>query len=825
MFVLAVHRFVWLSPVSGLGWLILAMACGVIWWCIRWKMGRTISKRSTWWGLLRGVSIMIAALILLGPTMVDEQPGIEERPPVFLLLDGSQSMQLGGDRSRWQECLDYLNQAFHGLAVGTTSNVRGYRFGHQLKPLRATPLTLNAANYPVGDPASLAPPDATDSRLADALRQLLPQIDATNNAGVVLLSDGRVRASESVEQLAAHYRSIGIPIHVVPVGQMQGSGDIAIVSVVLEPRVRKYTENQVTLFLRSFGFAGQRTVARVYSGSNYKEGALNPLAEMPITLDAGAQSVTLSFRTEDQPMDLWISIDALAGELTDRNNRVKTHVDIDRTKIRVLYVEGDTEAALQWLNAPVRGGGGSIARESNPLLTNVRDVLQVDEDVECAVLIQRPAGGLVRVGDQSVSGTGFPASRAELFAYDCIILSNVGPKDLTEDQQAMMASWIEGRGGGLIMTGAMGLVSPAWQDSPLERLLPVTRSSIMPALPPATPVRISQPGHPIWRLRLEQQSNTQLLSQFPPMAGILAALSPKPTAEVLAVTEDPTRSPVIVVHRAGRGRVLVANTDLGGQGLMGLAEAWGPQPERIAGKLWRNLVYWTTEGSQVGRRRLVANTDKRFYRPGETIRLEALAYDEGARKTDQYAIVAMLEPVSLEDTTLYSPVLWPENVRRLSGEGGPRIAWGEEIPLQRDLNNDQYAVSLTLSELANTADEGFRLEMTAYERPDEKSNLGAGDQVGAQIDSIGLSVQVLNDPFEQENPLPNRELLARLAGLSGGQVLESPKELSNLLQSRKVTVGPVARQMVPAWNQFWVWSLLLILLTVEWIWRRLSGFA
>ena len=56
---------------------------------------------------------------------------------------------------------------------------------------------------------------------------------------------------------------------------------------------------------------------------------------------------------------------------------------------------------------------------------------------------------------------------------------------------------------------------------------------------------------------------------------------------------------------------------------------------RYYGKFCRNLVYWLTENSAIGRRRLVATADKRFYRPGETITVQAATYDESAAPTQQ----------------------------------------------------------------------------------------------------------------------------------------------------------------------------------------------
>ena len=60
--------------------------------------------------------------------------------------------------------------------------------------------------------------------------------------------------------------------------------------------------------------------------------------------------------------------------------------------------------------------------------------------------------------------------------------------------------------------------------------------------------------------------------------------------------------------------------------------------------------------------------------------------------------------------------------------------------------------------------QALRIEISAYEDY-------------ALVDSTSLDVQILDDPFELQNPLPDRALLRRIASLSGGQVLpDGPRQ-------------------------------------------------
>ncbi len=773
-----------------------------------WGRSQTRGRFGLW--VLRGATLLMMAFILLGPTIVDEQQGMVTRPSMVYLFDGSQSMQLGNEKTRWRESIEFLDEAERLAGQEHRAHSQSFHFGHRLQPLKKSSV------------AEL--PNETDSRLGDALRSLLSQVHSRSSAGVVLFSDGRVRASETVEKLAAFFGESKVPIHVVPVGHESGAGDVVIMSPVVPDRVRKYTENEMQVFLRSYGFTGQRTTVRVLSENKIGDSGAATIASVPITLSSGAQSVSLTFRVGDQPEDLRIVVDPLPGELSDRNNQVQSRVDIDRTKVRVLYVEDEssvTQARGFFSDIFNFGTSQSTATSISGPLT-VRDALQADEDIECTMMVSR-GGGVPRaleVTNSAGSIALFPQSRAELFAYDCVVLNNVGPNVLSDQQNEWLTQWIDGRGGGLIVTGTDALKAEAWSTSPLQELLPIGLDADESGFPMEVKVATKMPEHSVWRLQLQEKLNGDLLEALPALMIGATGYAAKPTADILATRVDDS-SAVMVSHRVGRGRVLVSTAELGGDALSRLADAWGPQPDRVAAKLWRNMVYWATEGSSTGRRRLVADCDKRFYRPGDSLSVFATAYDEAARRTQKYRIWATLEPAVLTDMSLYSPLLWPDGVVRESGETSPRIAWGEEVPLSSNPAGEGYKLDFVLSETAGVEDGGFQIEMTGYEGVVSEN---AWDH-GTQVDSTSLKIEVLSDPFEQQNPLPNHELMARLASVSGGDVLASPNDLSKLLRSRAETRGAPTLQISPAWSQWWLWLAMLSLVTTEWVWRRMTGLA
>ena len=831
------------STNSFIGLLLLSVAIAV---GVRFIWGRGLIGVHWLIWPLRCVSISLVIAILLGPTRVEQTAPLISRPKMLFLFDGSSSMKLGAETSRWQDALAFVESGIEKTRDEASSDCQSYRFGHRLGPLSPTiggsagtgSAAANAKLTPVRSdrveysPASIPEPEATDTRLADALRELSSRIDPRNTAGVVLLSDGRVRGSESVEQLASLMGKRNVPIHVVPVGSSAGTGDVAIISMVNQPSVRKYSENEIQVFLRSFGMAGKNTTVRILEADATSENAASiasvPIASVPIVLTGNAQSVSLIYNTADQPRHFRIVVDPIEGELTHRNNEINVNINIDRTRVRVLYVEGSASGRGFFtqivqdafgVTRPVTNEGFSIA-----------SALREDADIECnafeSINGNQPPRRVIE-SNNATATTSFPETRSELFSYDCIVFSNVGPDILETSQQEMIVQWLEGRGAGMIIAGSDAILKEKWQDSPLLRALPIVSDSVQNSSEDSLKFKIKNRLHPIWKLLNESGANDRLLDTIPPLRVSVRGMKLKPGAEVLATIEE-SGDPMIVAQRFGRGRILLSSLSLGGAAGASLHTDWGPQGKKSASKLWRNMVYWATEGSSIGRRRITVEADKQFYRPGDSMTFKAIAYDESARRTTNFRVWSLFEPLSIEESSTYSPALWPDGIRRESGETSPRIPWGEEVPFQKLPSGDAYGLTLSLNEALDGNQGGLRMELTAYEGDDGASEKAAAGQSfghGTQVDSMSTELHILSDPFEQQNPLPNHDLLIRIANLSGGKVLEKPEELAELLQTRRTIELESIQSQEPAWSGWWLWCLLGILLTSEWIVRRLSGFA
>ena len=764
----------------------------------------TRSRHSVLWFCRIGT---LAALVAIGlnPVHVSVTPAPLNRPEVHILLDASQSMRLGSPETRWEEATSLLRAALERQEGH--ADVRVHRFGERLVPMDLESFKT------IGD---LAGPDDADTQLATAFRQLSGRLGREAPACVVVVSDGRVRDPEKLDEMASAWRRLRVPVHVVPVGRPAEGGDVAIIAAVAPAKARKQSQVTVDVFLRSFGFAGRRVELQLQALAD--NGSFRrTLTTLPVTLQDGVQPLTVAFHAEPDLKRLRLHLPPLPGDLTPSNNDFPLEIELDRTKIRVLMLEGSAEPGQARI-------GVEPGDDSDAAYAPFRDALLADPDVQC-IVYHVPSSGLPRrvlTRENAYLGPAFLQTAAELLAYDAIVLSNVARTALSDEVLAWVEEWIGKRGGGLLMSGGpRSFGAGEWTGTAVERMLPVEFLGAPDWDPfPAILEPTGADLHPVWRLFEDERATRAALRTLPESMGRNNWVRVKPQSGTLLGAQKAGTGtgtpPLLAVGAYGRGRTAALATPLSAAWSPGFTRQWGESGDnRHFARFVRNTIYWLTEDSAIGRRRLVASTDKRFYRPGETVSLAAQTYDESANRTGRYRVVAILEPRQLDGPELPpSPVKWPVGRPRAAGESGTLAGWGEEIELHLDPRTKDHFLALPLVEaLANgSAGQAFKLELTAYEGQ-------------TQIDSSSIDVQILSDPHEQQNPLPNREFLADLARSTGGREFNDADSLADALRDLAVVEGPQTVRHTPLWNREWLLGGLLALLTVEWFLRRWLGLA
>ncbi|HUR21116.1 MAG TPA: VWA domain-containing protein [Vicinamibacterales bacterium] len=258
-----------------------------------------------------------------------------------------------------------------------------------------------------------------DAALAAARAELAPG----HVPRLVLFSDGRATTGD-VAAAVTQLKAAGIPVHVFPLAPRE-LGDTWVEALRLPARLAP----------------GGLIAAIVDVGSQKLTSALVEVRNGEKVL--GTKTVTVTPGTTPVPVDISVDeagavtlearVTAVGDPLGDNNKLTQAAWVAPRP--RVLYVEG-TPSSSQYLTAALEQSGFDVA--------------------------VRPAAGL-------------PSTAQELAPYDVVILSDIARSALPDPKVAVLATWVEQNGGGLLVAGGESVFGEdGYRESPLERLLPVT---------------------------------------------------------------------------------------------------------------------------------------------------------------------------------------------------------------------------------------------------------------------------------------------------------------------------------------------------------------
>jgi uncharacterized membrane protein len=760
---------IWSNAHEGRFYVVLAIGLvGLLFLAFRFASAPTARSKSL--VTLRAAALSVLVLILLNPVRVEQVKRAGPAPTAVFLIDGSRSMSLEAPVSRARAVDDLIRRSDALLSADRKPRIEKYAFGRDILALSESETVMRS--------------EADETRLSQALEQLPSRFGDTLPFGVFVFSDGRSTESDSLDAILPGYRALGVPIHVIPVGDARIAGDVAVQDIDAPREARKGTRVPVRVTLRSQGYAGQRTGISIRAAADPKG---DPLATLPITLLDGEQAHELVVETDRAKGALTVQVNPLPHEAVAANNQVPFQITPRTGKLRVIYMEGTPSPEYRF----------------------IQDALEEDPDIKCVSMnVDNQYDAQPRLHRVDDPTLGFPTTREELLSYDVVICSDIARTAFTPEQLEWTVELVNKRGGGFVMVGGhTSFGSGAWDQTVWDGLIPVdmsgrgaTRSehydgSFQVVIPP----RVTE--HPIWRIVDDPALNRQVLARMPMFHGTNLTDRLKPAATELGLSNGSLPgSGVVTVFSCqsfGRGRTFAMATDSTVAWGTDFEKSWGEGDNRHFRKFWRNVVRWLTENCDGGNRRLNVETDKIIYRPGQEIQVKARTYDETLVETDRYRVAARL---------------------RLSTDDEPQPFDAQAVNLVPQLQDKIYHGKLaapdaneTLENLGSTLHKQV-LEVAAFD----------GEEVVARSN---VELQVIDDPSEFRDPRPNPTLLTRIAQETRGNVIESAEELSSLLGRHQDASIQTILTRSPLWDTPLLWLLLLGLLSAEWIVRRMRGLA
>ena len=800
-------RFVWLhGPVSWQVFLLLG-TLAALWFTIGWLYRREAATcpggARMLLAVLRSLIVLAAVIIFLGPAL-----GVSTRqtvaPSVLVLLDESLSMSIR-DRYRQQESLAAV-AAFTGrtetdvrqsppsrvelvnellqrddgeflrgltdkgrvevLSFAETARLR-HGLGSEAPPSPGRDKLVHGGRVPPLEARG------TGTNIGRALREGMQSVAGNRIAAIILIGDGRDTVVEEPHELALRFGRQGIPVFTVPVGDPSEPCNVRVTELWAPKQVPQKDPFAIQAQIQVRNADTPRIKVELRrspaDAPDTEPGAIVATEMLDIEQEETTYSLNFAHKPE-QPGRFRYTVVApvLPEEIIDTDNRRSVHVQVLDHKLRILLVSG---------------GPGWDYRM-------VRTLLVRDPTVDVSCWLQSLSPKLRQDGTTPLNR--FPDTRAELFAYDGIVLMDPNPDQLTDHWLKMLHDFVNKHGGGLLWVAGSSYtaqsLTPA-SSAALRELLPVRLQDAPPPLPPAGrrsawtrewQIRVRGAGadHPMLSLTTDPQNNIALWEDMPGIYWYYPVRGATPGATVLIEHADPVLTggaggmPLLVQGQIGAGRVI----------WMGFGETWrwrGAGEEHF-NRFWIQAVRELAAGRILkGRHRAQISTDRGRYDLGATVRVTARFFDSNYRP-------------------LVAPLV---KARVVSGDGET----GHDLDLPAIAGREGvYAGSFAARYLGQNEIRAAMPEIA-----------------GVQTEPITHRFTVELPNIEFADGRPDNGLLRLLAAESGGACLNLDQltDLPDRIPDRHESLV-VQGKAVELWDTWRVILILTILLGIEWAVRK-----
>ncbi|MBI3864456.1 MAG: VWA domain-containing protein [Planctomycetia bacterium] len=446
------------------------------------------------------------------------------------------------------------------------------------------------------------------TRLGDALRDVLNGLRGAPPSAIIILSDGITTDGEKLSAAARNARQKSVPLYLVALGNADPVIDLELhnvladdVAFVNDPVTFSYT-------LTGHGLSGRTT--RVVLKKQV-ESAVLASQDVTVSDEGRPQKLEITYTPQAAgEIDLVLEAAALPKESNVKNNSESRHVSVRDEKIRVLVVDFLPRWEFRELKA-------LLEREKT---VELKTVLQ-DADPE---YVQEDLSALPH----------FPVTREELYQYDVVIFGDVNLSYLSSSVVENLRAFVAERGRGVLFIAGQHHNPAQYRGTPLETLLPIDLDGLsVPGhdLPLSESFRPEmtvegRKGSSIFRFADSDQASQEVWKFLPGLFWMVEARAIKPGAIVYAT--HPSRAaargkvPLIVTQHYGNGKVLFHATD----------ELWRWRfrtGDVFYGRYWVHVIRYLSRSKLLGKDAGAELTvDHKLYRTGENVGLRVRFAEE-----------------------------------------------------------------------------------------------------------------------------------------------------------------------------------------------------
>ena len=705
--------------------------------------------------LLRAVAFLALAWMLAHLVWTyDRSRKVSRR--VAVIVDNSLSMR------RADSCADGPTNALSRLASATNAAQRLEE---------ALGEKYDVESYTFGD-------EVTD--FAAALEAVRARIPAEELAGAVFVTDGRPTAGADVESVSRVYARQGSKISSVIVGSITNRPDLAIADLWSPEALFLGDKVNALVQLRADRLKGEKAVARFLRDGR-------ELERQEFDVDSDDWTKELRFTDEPKEKGVYrysVVLETPEGDLERANDAWPFDVSVSDDRTNVLLADRRPRWEFRYLRNLFYGRDKSVHLQY--LLT------EPDRLAGAAKAELAPADATREFGDAEAGC--LPSGPDAWRKFDVIVLGDLDPDTLMDDEIAEIRSCVEERGAMLVVIAGGKYMPLAYAKSPFADLLPVTLTNAegrVTAVQRPGPFAFAVTGagyaHEIMELSSSDAENVRIWESGCEWTRRLEGLSVRPGAETLAFAGDSSalKSPLLVVQHRGRGRVVFLASD----------ETWRFRyriGDTYHHRFWGNMLEWGAgaklrDGNAFAR----VGTDRLHYAPGERVKVRVRLADE--------------EGLPLDGESVTGTVRLPSGQTR-------------EIEFRgRELANGSYEADF--DETSARGDYAVEVQCAPVE-----SRLGEKWPKGL---STSFAVNRSFAPVEYAHLSSDRTLADQMAKLTGGEVVllsaaSAPKLPAEFGSGRSEVVEHIEN---PVWDHPLAFVLLAAALIAVWVLRKRKGLA
>lgn len=617
---------------------------------------------------------------------------------------------------------------------------------------------------------------ATD--VGQGIRNALANAEGGPIAGVVLFTDGRFNRGERSTQLARALKSRNTPLYAVGVGDPAEAVNLRVAELSAPKSAFKNDPFRVSAKIEAAGLTGESIVAELWERRGGGEAKRVDQQRVEIAGEGVLPPIVFERKVE-APGDIGYSLRLAPATyeavLTDNERDLVPGVRILDDKMKVLLVSGGPSYDYRFLSR----------------------LLERDKTVELSTWLQSADINAVR--DGNVVLEALPVGTEAINKYDAVILMDVDPRPLDPTWSSVLSTYVAEYGGGLLYAAGNKFTGPFFRSPKTQSIV-----SVLPIVPdPEAEIIINELGHyqtRSWPIVVsDEAAGDPILRQTDRVEDTRDAWAllggvywhypvrrEKPVAKALMRHSNPrmvnSYGPHVLFATqyvgAGRSAYLAINTTW----------RWRQGDEKPFDRFWIQTLRYLVEGRLLGGRargQILLSQDT--YEVGDTVVVTARALTES-----------------------FEPLLLPQlNMSVQSSAGRDESTAATDVALSPIPGRDGHY-------------EG-RFQVRDQGALTMKIQLPAMQEGSTRSPEIEKSIFVTEANLEMRETSLDEAGLREFAEAAGGRYLSVAEvsELPNLIEDRSRTARHRGR-VRPAWDRSYVFMGLVLILSAEWILRKVA---